>query len=330
MEGAGRPEHGIVNLLKPPGPTSHDVVAWMRRLTGIRRVGHAGTLDPGAAGVLPLCLGEATKVVPFLQDADKAYRAEMTLGIVTDTQDALGRVVEERPVRVERERLEATFARFVGEVEQVPPMASAVRVQGRRLYELARAGLEVARPTRRVQIYALKLVAVWPDEPVLGPGARVLFDVHCSKGTYIRTLCADVGEALGCGAHLSFLVRMATGPFRLPDAVTAEEFQAAWRSGQAGHWVWPIEAALPDLPALTLTPQGAQRLRTGQAIGSDSLHPGAAAAARLAWLRSPEGDVLALAAAVESPRGLRWQPRRLFLLGRTASGRGARGTRRGP
>lgn len=249
---------GVLNVLKPPGMTSHDVVAYLRRLLRERRVGHTGTLDPGAAGVLPVCLGRATRLAEYLAEAGKAYRAEVTFGIATDTLDAYGTETERRPVpELRAGDLLAVLPRFQGEIWQTPPMYSAVKVGGRRLYELARAGQEVERVPRQVTIHRLSLVAFRPGE---FPVARL--DVVCSKGTYIRTLAADLGAALGVPAHLSHLVRTGSGPFTLETAVTLEELAAHG----AGPYLVPPARALAHLPRLILRdPRAARAVAHGRA-----------------------------------------------------------------
>jgi len=232
--GAPAVPSGVINLLKPPGITSHDAVAKLRRMLGQRRIGHGGTLDPGAAGVLPILVGQATKLMPFVSAMTKSYRAEMTLGIVTDTQDASGATVSvSESFSLPPARLGDAMAAFLGTVEQVPPMVSAVKSDGRRLYELAREGKVVERAPRRVEIYEMHVVAVLPrDTERLVIGTRVIFDVVCSKGTYIRTLCHDIGQRLGCGAHMSFLVRTRVGPYTLDQSWTFDEIERAMRHGR--------------------------------------------------------------------------------------------------
>lgn len=245
---------GIVNVLKPPGMTSHDVVAYLRRLYGIRRVGHAGTLDPAAAGVLPVFIGAATRLIEYAQNYDKTYRAEITFGVATDTGDAEGRVIAQRdctmpPLSV----LEDCLASFVGEQWQVPPMYSAVKVAGRRLYELARTGQKVARQPRRITISELSLRDVDQTHN------RIVVDVTCSKGTYIRVLCADIGQKCGCPTVLSFLLRTRVGVFTLAEAATLEEVARE-------RPLLPPETALAHWPAVTLRDEQVCNLRQGRAV----------------------------------------------------------------
>lgn len=209
---------GIINIMKPAGITSHDVVDVVRRKFKLKKVGHTGTLDPAATGVLPICVGRATKIAQYITGADKAYRAEITLGISTDTLDAEGTVLKTIDAAAITEDLfKVALSSFKGDIEQIPPMASAIKIGGKKLYELQRQGQEIERPARSVTIYDLKLVKS------TGWGTahpRALLDIKCSKGTYIRTICQDIGNKLGVGAHMSSLVRTAVGNFKLAEAIT--------------------------------------------------------------------------------------------------------------
>lgn len=235
--------NGIINVLKPPGMTSHDVVAYLRRLLQIRAIGHTGTLDPGVAGVLPVCVGTATRVAEFVSAAGKTYRAELTLGITTDSLDGFGRILERRPVHITYDQTIAAIPSFTGWIKQIPPMVSAVKKGGRRLYEFAREGREIAREARDVFITRITpLAAKWNREfPCL------LFDVDCSKGTYIRTLCADWGDWLGCGGHMSYLLRTRSGPFTLDEAWTLEELRQAVDTANY-RFLLPLDSGLGYLP----------------------------------------------------------------------------------
>ena len=233
--------------------TSHDVVAFARRLLGIREVGHAGTLDPDAAGVLPLLVGRATKILPFLQEVPKSYRAEMVFGISTDTMDASGRVTAvNRDFRIPRARLMDALYHFTGEIEQVPPMVSAVHYKGRRLYELAREGRSVERPARVVRIFSLSVFDWGPVGEWIEPGDTVTLDIRCSTGTYVRSLVDDIGRELSCGACLSFLVRTESAGFALIDSLTLEELGAMLGSGKAGDVLVPLSQALRHIPTIAL------------------------------------------------------------------------------
>lgn len=302
-------QDGLLNVLKPPGMTSHDVVAKVRRIFGIRRIGHTGTLDPGAAGVLVLCVGRATRLVEWLQAEDKEYRAEMRLGVTTDTQDAYG-----RPVRVVREcavpraTLLRVLERFVGDIRQVPPMTSALKHEGRRLYELARAGVEVERPARLVRIHRLSVVRIEPDDDVLGFGAKVTFDVACSKGTYVRTLCADIGEALGCGAHMSFLLRTRVGELTIAGARRLDELE---RDVAAGRSVLlPMDSALSGWPRVNLSADDARRARHGQLVPAE--RSGGREPSGMARLYDENGRLIALAEGHRRGGRRFWRPRVVF------------------
>jgi tRNA pseudouridine55 synthase len=245
---------GFLNVLKPPGMTSHDVVGRLRRLTDQQRIGHTGTLDPDVPGVLAVGLGQAVRLNEYLLDADKAYRGELTLGLATDTADATGEVTATGDAStIGADALQAVLADFVGTYDQMPPMVSAVQVKGRRLYDLARTGQEVERPVKRVTIHRLEMVAFWPGER-----PRALFDVVCSKGTYVRTLCEDIGRRLGVPAHMSHLIRTRSGPFRLTEATTLQELAT-----MPVLPLLPLLAALPDLPTLTIDDQQALAVKSG-------------------------------------------------------------------
>ncbi|MFZ5816394.1 MAG: tRNA pseudouridine(55) synthase TruB [Bacillota bacterium] len=274
---------GVLNLLKPPGMTSHDVVSVVRRALGVKKVGHTGTLDPGVAGVLPICVGRATRLAEYIAGEEKAYRAEITFGITTDTQDSFGEVRSQQDAsHLTRGDLAYSLARFHGPILQVPPMVSAVKVGGKRLYELARQGVEVEREARRVFIHRIQLLDFRP-----GPHPRAFVDVVCSKGTYIRTLAHDLGQMLQVGAHMSYLVRTRSGPFRLEEASTLEELLA----GQAP--LLPPAAAIGEMARLTVTGPAAERLKHGVAPRMQVGQPDGTTLALL----DPHGELLALAEA---------------------------------
>lgn len=252
--------HGVLLIRKTAGMTSHDVVAQIRKIFQTKKVGHAGTLDPFATGLLLLCLGDATRIVQYLTDGEKTYRAVMKLGERTDTQDYTGKIIERRDVpALTTEDVEGMFARFTGEIAQIPPMYSARRVQGQRLYELARAGKEVEREARPVTIRELTLTSM--TLPYLH------LQVICSKGTYIRALANDLGEAFGCGAHLTELERTQSGRFLLRDAISLEEL-AAMRDERERlrQCLLPIDVALAEWPAITLDDASAGRIAHGAAV----------------------------------------------------------------
>jgi len=251
---------GIVLLDKPTGMTSNAALQKVRWMLNAAKAGHTGSLDPLATGLLPLCFGEATKVSGFLLDADKRYRVTVKLGERTTTADSEGEVIESRPVVVTREQVETALRRFIGEIQQVPPMYSAVRHQGERLYKLARKGVEVDRPARTVTIFALTLVEFRPPELVL--------DVHCSKGTYVRSLAEDLGEALGCGGHVTSLRRTGLGPFEAERMLTLEHLErlAAEDPAKLEAVLLPMDVALRDWPEVRLHDDAAYYLCQGQPV----------------------------------------------------------------
>ncbi|RYZ37266.1 MAG: tRNA pseudouridine(55) synthase TruB [Myxococcaceae bacterium] len=246
---------GVLVIDKPLGPTSFDVVRQVRSLLKVKKAGHTGTLDPMATGVLPVCLGEATKVAGYITEGDKAYDAVVRLGIETDTQDAQGKTTAEAPVPpLTAAVLEAALAPFRGTFEQVPPMYSAVKIAGKRLYELARAGEEVERASRTVTVHELVLRDFSAD--------RLTLSVRCSKGFYVRTLAYELGRALGCGAHLEALRRTASGPFNLSRALPLGELGSLSRETVAGRLV-SLGDALTDLPLVRVGAEDAKRVSHG-------------------------------------------------------------------
>lgn len=246
--------NGIINIHKTAGFTSHDVVAKMRGICGQKKIGHTGTLDPQATGVLPVCLGSATKVCDMLTDRDKEYVAELLLGVTTDTQDTTGEILETRHVdesSFSAERIKEAVMSFLGSYEQLPPMYSAIKVNGKKLYELAREGREVERKTRNVTIHELEILEV--RLPV------IKFRAACSKGTYIRTLCADIGERLSCGGAMQSLVRTRAGGFFLKDAVSLETLQELRDTGRLEDVVLPVDSVFAEYPDLHVS-EGQRKL----------------------------------------------------------------------
>jgi tRNA pseudouridine55 synthase len=230
---------GILIINKQSGMTSHDVVAVIRRILKTKKVGHTGTLDPEATGVLVACVGKATKLSGFLMATSKEYIAEMQLGIRTDSQDSTGKIVSRtNNINVTREQVEQVLGKLTGEINQIPPMVSAVRHHGKKLYELARKGQEVKREPRKVKIYSLELLKFEPP--------KIAFKVECSKGTYIRTLCSDIGEMVGCGAHQASLIRTRTGPFKIDNSLTLDELE---------NLPSPEEKIIPPEKALSFLPE---------------------------------------------------------------------------
>jgi len=273
---------GILVVDKGRGATSFDVVAVVRRRLGVRRIGHAGTLDPDATGVLPILVGEATKLTPYLVDQDKEYVATLRFGVTTDTHDVSGRVLSQTPVdELDAARLEVACRAFVGPIRQVPPMYSAVHHQGRRLYELAREGIEVERAAREVLIRSIVI------EKVDGP--RATLRIVCGKGTYVRVLAADLGAVLGCGGAVESLVRWRVGPFDLADTVSWSELC----SDASRHDLWsrvrPVETALAGWPSVRLDGTGAAAFGHGQAA---DVIPAAAAAEGYVRVHDADGPML--------------------------------------
>jgi tRNA pseudouridine55 synthase len=249
-----RPVHGVLLLDKPVGLSSQDALYKAKRLLRAEKAGHTGTLDPLASGLLPLCFGAATKFAQVSLDADKAYRATLHLGQTRVGGDREGEVLQDRPVAFDAALLHASFARLTGEIEQIPPMQSALKHQGKALYEYARAGIEIERQPRRVCIHRLEIVE-WS-------GPTLVLDVHCSKGTYVRTLAQDLGEMLGCGAHLSALRRTASGPLRVEQALTLEAL-AALDEPARDALLRPADALLQSWPEIRLPDDEAGRFLSG-------------------------------------------------------------------
>lgn len=296
--------NGVINLLKPPGMTSHDVVAYVRRVLGHRRVGHTGTLDPLAAGVLVLTVGSATRLTEYLTDQDKCYRAEILLGVETDTLDLEGRVMAHRSAEAVSEHLmREVLSGLTGTIAMRPPAFSAVRSGGVRLYELARAQRQAVAAERMVTVHRFELLAFTP-----GPRARALCEVECSKGTYVRSLAAMVGERLGCGACLSFLLRTRQGNHLLADAITLQELAALAPSEQASILV-PPSRALSHLPQVVVEASAAAVLRRGQTVPwSDKLK--LPAACPVVVLQGEQ--LVCVAEAVPGPQGTMLQPRKVL------------------
>lgn len=286
---------GVLLLDKPAGMTSNTALQVARRLFNAEKAGHTGTLDPLATGLLPLCFGEATKFAGELLDADKAYRATLKLGITTDTADAEGQALRERPVSVTPDAFDAMLLRFLGEIEQVPPMHSALKRDGKPLYEYARAGIELERAPRRVTIYKLRRLSF------AGHAAEAEIEVSCSKGTYVRTLAADIGEALGCGAHLTALRRTRIGDLGLAGAVTLEGLEALEPAARDASLA-PADALVSKLPRADLSGAEVARILHGQAVRWNG-------AAGERWRLYGDGRFLGLAGMTEDG----WlQPKRLL------------------
>lgn len=285
---------GLLNINKPQGPTSHDMVAWVRRGTRVKKVGHAGTLDPMATGVLVLCLGPATRLSEYVMGSPKTYRARVHFGVTTDTYDAEGEVVAQDASPVAEDTIRAALDLFRGDIMQVPPMYSAIKQGGKKLYDLAREGKEVDRPPRPVTIVRLDLL-VW-EAPV------ATLEVECSPGTYIRSLAHDLGQALGVGAHLAVLERSASGQFTVRDAVAWADFQVAMEAGTWREHVLPADLALADVPDVQLDATQADYVRNGGMIPADD------GVGDLARAYDPAGRFF----AVLERRDQRWKPGKVF------------------
>lgn len=248
--------HGVINVYKEKGFTSHDVVAKLRGITRQKKVGHTGTLDPDARGVLPVCCGKATKLCDMLTDKDKVYETVLLLGKATDTQDVSGTVLEEGDSSsLSKEEVSTCITSFVGEYEQVPPMYSALKVNGKKLYELAREGKTVEREARKVHIFDLQILKI--DLP------RVRMRVHCSKGTYIRTLCHDIGEKLGCKGCMEELLRTRVERFVIEDSHTLGEIEQAYLEGTLDSWIIPIDEMFDQYPKMEILPCFQKQLYNG-------------------------------------------------------------------
>ena len=255
--------NGFLIANKPTGITSSTLVVFVRkRLPRGTAVGHGGTLDPEASGVLPVCVGAATRLFDYIIDKQKTYVAEIALGIETDTQDATGQVVLERPVNVTEDALRGVLPEFVGEIEQIPPMYSAIKRGGKRMYQLARKGERVELEPRRCRVDGVELLERTGEN-------RYRIRVDCGKGVYIRTLCHDIGQRLGCGAHMASLMRTAAGVFRIEDALSREEIDAAHREGTLEEKLLPLDAPLQHLPKVVLTEAARHSVVNGNVLRTE-------------------------------------------------------------
>ena len=254
--------NGIINVLKPPGMTSSDVVVYLRKLLKVKKVGHAGTLDPNAAGVLVVCVGKATKVVDYLMNDNKTYRGGMVLGKETDTLDADGRIIKESPILPNLSSIEEVFQKYQGKLLQKPPMYSARKYKGKRLYELARQGQEVEVSPRAIEIYENKVLEFCPPK-------EIIFETTCSKGTYIRSLVRDIGRELGCGAYMSFLIRVSSGVFTVANAYTLQEIKVSLLQLNFDNFLIPIDEALSKFKSITLADHIFSKAVNGNIINLD-------------------------------------------------------------
>ncbi len=289
---------GVLVVDKPVGLTSHDVVQIIRNGTNLRRAGHTGTLDPRASGVLVVLLGPAVRLSEYVSASDKRYQAVLRLGTRTDTYDAEGTILESSPVNITEEQFKESLSKFVGEIEQVPPPYSAIKVQGRRSYDLARSGEEVELAPRKINVYNLELLEWASPEAVI--------DVYCSSGTYVRSLAHDVGEDLGCGAHLIGLRRTKSGRFSLRDAVPLSRLRDAFEKGNWYQYLIPAAEALSEWPAVELSSQEVDTIRHGNRIPADPT------VGTLARGVSEQGELVALMELdVETSE---WKPKKVFFI----------------
>jgi len=254
--------NGILNVYKEQGFTSHDVVAKLRGILKMKKIGHTGTLDPDATGVLPVCVGRATKVCDLLTDKDKSYRAVVKLGVTTDTLDMTGEILEIKPVDVSVDKIITVLSQFTGEISQIPPMYSAIKVNGKKLYEMARKGQIIERKPRNVTIYELQMVEHNLSEQ------EFTIDVTCSKGTYIRTLCQDIGDKLGCGAAMKSLVRTRVDRFVLEEAKTLAEIEAIVKVQGADELLLPIDGVFEKYAAISVKEKGMKFLKNGNLVAA--------------------------------------------------------------
>ncbi|MFS0574182.1 tRNA pseudouridine(55) synthase TruB [Sporosarcina sp. 179-K 3D1 HS] len=261
---------GILPLWKEKGMTSHDCVFKLRKILGTKKVGHTGTLDPNVEGVLPICIGQATKVAEYITDAGKEYVATISIGTATETEDADGSVIASDVTykKISRDEIDKALARLTGDIEQIPPMYSAVKVNGRKLYEYARKGQEVERPKRVVRIE--EIVLLDPKEMYEGEQITFTIRVVCGKGTYIRTLAVQIGELLGYPAHMSSLIRTASGAYRKEDCRTLDEVKAIQEAGQIDSFLRPLETALLDFPAVEVEEALYDKVSNGQVLPQHS------------------------------------------------------------
>ncbi|SHJ44510.1 tRNA pseudouridine(55) synthase TruB [Tepidibacter formicigenes] len=252
--------NGILNILKPTGMTSHDVVSKIRKITKIKKVGHTGTLDPNAAGVLPICIGKATKISEMILNKEKTYIGELTLGIQTDTYDSFGRIIDKKDViHINEKEVYEAFEKFKGEINQTPPIYSAIKIKGKKLYELARAGqTDVNIKPRNVFIKSIEIKNISEN--------KILFEVTCSKGTYIRSLCKDIGDELGVGGHMSFLLRTSSGSFDIKNSVTLEEFEEASNNGNLEKYLFNIDYPLENYKSINIKESAYKAFSNGNVV----------------------------------------------------------------
>lgn len=303
--------NGVINVYKEAGFTSHDVVAKLRGIVKQKKIGHTGTLDPDAEGVLPVCLGNATKLCGLLTEKEKTYRAVLLLGQTTDTQDTSGRVLTEAPVTATGEQVREAIMSFLGDYDQVPPMYSALKVNGKKLYELAREGKEVERQARRVRILDMEIHEIRLPE--------VTFTVTCSSGTYIRTLCQDIGEKLGCGGCMKSLLRTKVDRFELADSHKLSELETMMHEGRIGEVLLPVDEVFAACPAVRIRQESDRLIQNGNPFGKEDiaettgecLPEGTELERNCVRVYNSEGDFRGLYRREQG--GRRYKPEKMFL-----------------
>lgn len=309
---------GIINVYKEKGYTSHDVVAKMRGILKMKKIGHTGTLDPDAEGVLPVCLGKGTKLCDLLTDKTKTYEAVLLLGRETDTQDTSGTTLRETPVEVTGEQAETAVMSFLGVYHQIPPMYSALKINGKKLYELARAGKEVERQARAVEILEIRVDQI--DLP------RVRFTVTCSKGTYIRTLCDDIGRMLGCGGCMEHLLRTRVDRFRVEDSLTLDQIEKLRDEGRVEEYVEPVDRIFEGYPCLLTTAEADRLVHNGNPITVSDIQVSVQTDLQMyqqseeagplpGWIRIYDSSRIFIGIYEYDNQKERYQPRKLFIGG---------------
>ena len=294
---------GILNINKPAGNTSFSIVSIVKRLTGERRVGHAGTLDPIASGVLPVCLGKGTRIVEFLLEASKVYRAQIELGVATDTHDIKGTIIRRGDSStIKLEQLEQALNSFRGLIQQTPPMFSALKYKGKRLYHLAREGITIKRESRAATIHRLELLEFKPP--------LVALEIECSRGTYIRSLAHDLGELLGCGAHLKELVRLSYGPFDIEAAVSPNQLEDAFSNNDWQQLIYPVDTVLRNWTLVVVGDEQEQVIKNGGCVVMENSQI-ADGSEKRCRAYNKEGCFLAVL-YFDTERG-QWQPEKVFV-----------------
>jgi tRNA pseudouridine55 synthase len=297
---------GILNINKSPGMTSFSVVARVKRLSGERHAGHAGTLDPQATGVIPICLGQATRIIEYLFEQTKTYRTEVELGISTDTYDSTGQIIQVKNTdSITLERIEAALAGFRGAILQTPPMYSALKYRGTPLYKLARSGIEVERKNRQAQIHSLEILDWQP--PV------ITLEITCGKGTYIRSLAHDLGEELGCGANMKSLIRTKVGRFDIRDAITLSQLEETCRNGLLQEQMYPLDFVLPSFSAIVVNEEQKTLLIHGMPVSLQQKQDfGTTNLKKTLFFRAYSGDGHFLGMVKYDPENRLWRPDKIF------------------